>query len=209
MRPKLIRLPALRLAGFVCSTTTRFGENFTAVPKFWREYMSDGRMERLRHEGFITSTAHYGVSFPEEPITGNFQYLIGMTVRENAAVPPDYEIRELAPAAYAVFSSAPADEEHFTGEIYNTWAYIYGWWLPRSGLHMDRRSCDFEFYDARAEAETGKVCDVYVPVICAPGVTTLPDVTDTPGAEESSAGAICAEPLEFAQSSPKTTAVNV
>lgn len=205
MRPKLIRLPALRLAGFVCSTTTRFGENFTAIPKFWRAYLNDGRRERLWHEDFIKSTVQYGVCFPEEPITGNFQYLIGMELKEGAAVPPGYEIRELPSAAYAVFPSAPTDDAHFTAEVYNTWAYIYGWWLPQSGLYMDRRSCDFELYDGRAETETGKICDVYVPVACAPGMISLPDIADAPGSAEKPA----APPVRSAQSSPKTTAVKV
>jgi AraC family transcriptional regulator len=215
MKPKLIRLPALRLAGFICSTTTRFGENFTAIPKFWREYLHDGRMERLQHEDFIKSHVQYGVCFPEEPITGNFQYLIGVEVKEEAAVPLMYEVRELPPAAYAVFSSEPAAEEKFSAAVYNTWAYIYGSWLPRSGLHIDGRSCDFEFYDDRAMAETGKVCDVYVPVICTSAMTTLPDMPDKLSVEKQLVTGECSvtgnfpAALEFVHASPKTAAVNV
>ncbi|MDR0623430.1 MAG: GyrI-like domain-containing protein [Treponema sp.] len=214
MQPKLIRLPALRLAGFICSTTTMLGENFTAIPKFWRQYQIDGRMERLQNEDFVKFHTHYGVCFFEDSASGNFQYLIGLEVKEGAAVPPEYEVRQLPSAAYAVFSTEPANEEDFFSAIYNTWAYIYGHWLPKSGLHIDGRSCDFELYDDRARPETGKVCDVYVPVVCAPGVTTFSGITDEPGTGEHSGAADYSETvfekaLELAYASPKTTAVNV
>ncbi|MDR2259082.1 MAG: GyrI-like domain-containing protein [Treponema sp.] len=210
MQPKLIRLPALRLAGFVCSTTTLFGENFTAIPKFWREYLTDGRMERLQNEDFIKSHAHYGVCFSENSTNGDFQYLIGLEVKDGAAVPPGYEARQLPPTAYAVFSTEPADAENFFSAVYNTWAYIYGFWLPKSGLHIDGRSCDFELYDDRARPETGKVCDVYVPVICAPGMTSFPPMEDEPGAGEYfGAEGYSEEVFESFHGSPNTTAVKV
>jgi AraC family transcriptional regulator len=203
MKPKLIRLPVLRLAGFIYNTTTRFGENFAAFPKFWHTYMNDGRMERLQNEDFVKSHVHYGVCFSEDPRTGNFQYLIGMAVKEGAVIPAEYEVRELPAAAYAVFSIVPAEGDDLTAAIYNTWAYIYGSWLPKSGLHIDGRSCDFEYYDDQSSAPAGQVCDVYIPVICAPNMTAFPKTFEKPVVTERvvtadcSAGEDCAAALEF------------
>jgi AraC family transcriptional regulator len=187
VKPKLIRLPDLRLAGLVCHTTTRFGESFFAIPKFWQDYLHDGRMEGLLKEDFVADDVQYGVHFPEDPLTGKFDYLIGVPVKEGARVPEPYEVRILPSAYYTVFLSEPADEQNFSAAVYNAWAYIFGAWLPASGMAIDRKGLQFERYDERAARASAKICEIYIPVIVDP--------------EASSAKA--------SLSSPKTTAVNV
>jgi AraC family transcriptional regulator len=202
MRPKLISLPALKLAGFVCRTTSRFGENFTAIPKFWQAYIHDGRMNRLLNEAFAKSRVQYGVGFPEEPETGRFEYLIGVEAKDGVCIPELYEVRELPSASYAVFSSSPAKAEKFSAEVYNTWAYIYGTWLPSSGMAMDGKGLQFELYDERILDAEEKVCDVYIPVVYAR------DTQRHPRQERTFAMNPPAFGRDF-QSSPNTTAVNI
>jgi AraC family transcriptional regulator len=151
----------------VCRTTSRLGENFTGIPKFWQEYIHDGRMDRLLNEAFAKDRVQYGVCFPEDPETGIFEYLIGVELKEGAVVPEPYAVRELPPASYAVFPTPPANDANFSAEVYNTWAYIYGTWLPASDMAIDGKGLQFERYDERAHASEGKVCDVYVPVVYA------------------------------------------
>jgi AraC family transcriptional regulator len=200
MPPKLISLPVLKLAGFVCPTTSRFGENFTAIPKFWHKYINDGMMDRLQNESFVKNRTQYGVCFPEDPQTGNFEYMIGLELKKGALIPEPYEVRALPPASYAVFSSFPANEANFFAEVYNTWAYIFGTWLPSSGMAINGEGLQFELYDERAMVEKGKICDVYVPVIYHDKAAFFREEEYfTP---ELSAGRIF-------QSSPNTMAVNV
>jgi AraC family transcriptional regulator len=187
LKPKLIRLPAMDLAGFVCHTTTRFGESFFAIPKFWQDYLHDGRMERLLGEEFAANRVQYGVNFPEDPLTGNFDYFIGVPVRNGARIPKTYKVRRLPSALYAAFSSDPAEEWNFSAAVYNTWAYVFGAWLPASGMAIDGKGLQFERYDERATRISAKICDIYVPVIPFPA----------------------APRVRVSQSSPNTIAVNV
>ena len=127
--------------------------------------MHGGKMERLLEETFTQSRVQYGVYFPEDSATGHFDYLIGVPVAEGIAVPEPYEIRKLPAASYAVFSSPPAEEKNFSAAVYNTWAHIFGTWIPASGLVIDGRGLQFELYDERASRKTAKVCDIYIPVM--------------------------------------------
>jgi AraC family transcriptional regulator len=165
MQLKIVTLPAKRLAGFICKTSALEGRNFKEVPAFWREYIESGKMERLNGEAFVKDHRHYGVWCKEDPDTSGMEYLIGLEVDRDAAVKPDYEVRELRPASYMVFSSLPAEESEFTAAIQKTWARIYGDWIPQSEYEINVMAFEFELYDERAWSEKGKVCDIYIPVI--------------------------------------------
>jgi AraC family transcriptional regulator len=164
----MVQLQEMVLAGFMCRTTTRFGENFFAIPQFWQDYLHDGRMERLLGEDFAADTVQYGVNFPEDSQTGKFEYLIGVPVKAGAQVPGGYEVRKLPAASYAAFSSEPAEERKFSAAVYNAWAYVFGSWLPTSGMAVDGKGLQIERYDERALRASDKVCDVYVPVVAPP-----------------------------------------
>ncbi|GHV62529.1 hypothetical protein AGMMS49587_09630 [Spirochaetia bacterium] len=170
MEPKIVNLSAIKLAGYIINTTGKNGENFRAIPQFWADYVSDGRMEKLHGEGFLKSHTEYGACFPEDPATGEFEYIIGVEVKDGASpsektVPPVYQIREAPAAAYAVFSSPPADSAGFSAAIQETWRYVFAEWLPGAAYQIDPRGVNFELYDERCRSEKARVCDIYVPVI--------------------------------------------
>ncbi|GHT79751.1 hypothetical protein FACS1894130_09450 [Spirochaetia bacterium] len=164
MEPKIITLPAKKLAGYILNTTGKNGENFKAIPQFWADYLANGRMEKLHGEGFLKSHTEYGACFPENPETGEFEYLIGVEVSETQLAPA-YQIREVPPATYAVFSSPPADGAGFTDAIQGVWRFIFAEWLPKSAWKIDPKGVNFELYGEQAMAETGKVCDIYLPMV--------------------------------------------
>ncbi|MDR2159378.1 MAG: GyrI-like domain-containing protein [Treponema sp.] len=166
MQLKIVTLPGKRLAGFVCRTTTVGGRNHRDVPVFWRDYLESGKKEKLNGETFVKDHRHYGVWFHENPATRVLEYFVGVEAGKHDPIPPDYEVRELRPASYLVFSSSPADGgPEFVTEVRKTWARIYGEWIPRSGYELNVMACDFELYDHRAWAKSGRVCDIYIPVI--------------------------------------------
>lgn len=160
MEPKFITLPAVRLAGHIMNTDTT--KNTKAVPEFWNAYLTDGRMEKLHKESFVKSHREYGACFPENPETGEFEYMIGVEFDGDA---PDYQIRELPPATYAVFSTPPCDSPAFVASIQGMWNFIMNEWFPTSGYEYAAGCVDFELYDERCMGETGNVCDIYIPVV--------------------------------------------
>ena len=62
MEPKMVKKPAVKIAGFAFKTKTKNGEHIKAVPKFWHNYYTDGRQEKLHNELFLKSHEEYGAS---------------------------------------------------------------------------------------------------------------------------------------------------
>jgi AraC family transcriptional regulator len=162
--PETVKFPGIKLAGISITTTVRYGENFRRIAKFWRDYLDLGMMQKLHDEPFAKDHVEYGVSFPEDIRTGNFEYLLGIKAEEDSEVSPEYTIRELPPAVYAVFSTPPSDGPNFPTVIFNTWAFIFGEWLPKSGREINRRFPFLERFDERVWSDTNKVCEIHIPL---------------------------------------------
>jgi len=165
MEPKMVKKDAIKLAGYAIKTTTKDGRNKIEIPKFWQEYYQDGRMEKLHAEAFLKRHAEYGACFQENPETGEMKYVIGVEVKENCDISDEYHVCILPEALYAVFTTPPADEANFVSSIQGTWSYIYSEWFPNSGYEFDGNGEDFELYDERCMPNTGKVIDIYIPVV--------------------------------------------
>jgi len=165
MEPVFKTMPEIRLAGYRLKTSMTGGGNSKAIPAFWSAYMTDGRMQRLHSEGFVGNHNEYGACFPEDPESGEFEYVIAVEVKEGVSVPPDYHACSLPPATYAVFSTPPSDDAGFSPSIQGAWQYIFDEWFPASGFEYAPGCVDFELYDERCLSETGKVCEIYVPVV--------------------------------------------
>lgn len=165
LEPKFVTLPTIKLAGYALKTTTVDGQNSKSIPAFWDAYIADGRMTKLHSENFVKDHAEYGACFPEDPETGEFEYVIGVPPKDGAEIPAGYHICELPPATYAVFSTPPCDAAKFSPTIQGVWDYIFNEWFPRVGYEYAPNCVDFELYDERCMSETGKVCDIYIPVI--------------------------------------------
>jgi len=165
MEPKFNPLPALKLAGFVLRTNSNEGQNLADIPAFWSAYLADGRMERLHQEAFLKGHAEYGVCFMDASEAGALDYVIGVEIKPGTTVPDDYHVCEVPAADYAVFSTPPSDAADFSKAIQGTWQYIFNEWFPASGYEYAPGCADFELYDERCMGETGKVCDIYIPIV--------------------------------------------
>ena len=165
MEPKMVKKTAVKLAGLAIKTKTKDGENNKAIPQFWQDYMTDGRCKKLHGESFVKDHSEYGACFPRNPEDGEFEYVIGVEVKEGQPIPAEYHVCTIPESLFAVFSTPPADAANFSSTIQGTWQYIYSEWFPNSGYEFDGNGVDYELYDARCMSETGKVCDIYIPVI--------------------------------------------
>ena len=164
MEVQFVNRGSIKLAGHALKTSSRNGENFKAIPQFWGTYMSDGRMQKLHSEGFFKSHTEYGVCFPEDA-DGDFEYAIGVELKDDAAMPQGYHVCEIPASSYAVFASSPANAEGFSNAIQQTWRDIFSQWLPQSGQKINEAGLSFELYDDRSMSETDKVCEVWIPLI--------------------------------------------
>ena len=164
MEPKMVKKDALKIAGFAIKTTSKNEENAKIIPKFWYDYMINGKQEKLHKETFVKNHDEYGACFPENPEDGEFEYVIGVEVEDGHDIPKEYFVCFIPESLYAVFSTPPSDKENFSKEIQGTWKYIFSEWFPNSGYEFAYGKVDFELYTEQAMGETGKICEIYVPV---------------------------------------------
>ena len=165
MEPKMIKKPAVKIAGFAIKTKTKDGENLKAIPEFWHDYCFAGRQEKIHKEAFVKSHEEYGACFPESPENGEFEYVIGLEIKDGHDIPQGYHVCTIPEALYAVFTIPPADEANFSSVIQGTWKYIFSEWFPSSGYEFAAGAVDYELYDERCTRETNKVMDIYIPVV--------------------------------------------
>jgi len=116
MEPKMIKKEAVRFAGFALKTTSN-GQNKIEIPKFWQEYLYDGRRKKLHSENFVKSHTEFGACIQINLENGEFLYVIGVEVKEGCEIPNEYHVCVIPEALYAVFSSPPVDEGNFSKEI--------------------------------------------------------------------------------------------
>jgi len=165
MEPKMVKKEAVKIAGFTLKSKTKDGENLKEIPKFWYDYVFNGKQEKIHKESFIKSHDEYGACFPENPENGEFEYVIGLEVKEGHDIPKEYNVCTIPEALYAVFSTPPTDEEKFSKEIQGTWKYIFSEWFPNSGYEFENGKIDYELYTERAMGEKGKICEICIPVV--------------------------------------------
>ena len=165
MEPKFVTRPTVKLAGYALKTKNDSETNNRDIPAFWTAYMTDGSAERLHKADFVKSHDEYGACFAENPETGEFSYVIGVEVKEDAIIPSTFHVCELPQATYAVFSTPPCDRAKFSETIQGTWNYIMNDWFPSSGYEYAAGCADYEFYDAKNMTEQNNICDICIPVV--------------------------------------------
>jgi AraC family transcriptional regulator len=164
MEPKMVKKEAIKIAGFALKTTVNGRQNKIDIPKFWQEYLNDGKRKKLHGENFVKSRTEFGAWPQINYENGEFVYVIGVEVKDGYDVPDEYHVCTIPEALYAVFSSPPADKD-FSREIQGTEEYIFSEWFPNSEYEFADDKIDFELYDERNMNEKRYVCEIYIPVV--------------------------------------------
>jgi AraC family transcriptional regulator len=162
--PKIIaKRAAFKIAGFPITINPQNRENYKAIPKFWEECKTGGKLEKLHGESFIRNHVEYGACIIENPESERFVYFIGVEANSGQNIPDEYDVYTIPEAAFAVFTTSPSYEENFSSiKGGDKWQFIFSEWLPNSGYEFDGTA--FELYDERSTSKTGKVCDIYIPI---------------------------------------------
>lgn len=167
MKPKIVKKPEIKLAGFVSiinelSTVNMAVKDLTT--KLWKDCISNGSLDKLNSEPFIKNRNQYGICVPVNPETHEFEYFIGIEIKKGKEVPKEYYICTIPETLYAVFRTPPAEDEKFPTVIDNTYLSIHMDWLPTSGyIYLEDRA-DFCYYDIRYNKEDTSACDIYIPI---------------------------------------------
>lgn len=91
---------------------------------------------------------------------GHFDYLCGVEVSDASAIAPPFSTITLPQQRYAVF-----EHRDPIATIKDTYAAIWGEWLPASGYQVDADAPLFERYDQRYDPQTGTgVVEIWLPL---------------------------------------------
>lgn len=149
LQPAITQLPAMRVVGLPYRGTNQRGE----IPALWPAFQRKAAQIARRREPGVT----LGICLPVPQLTeaSEIDWLWAAEVEgEPDPLPEGLVSRTLQAGHYAVFTHRAGAEQ-----LGDTYRYIHGVWLPRSGyIPADRP--DFERYDAR---EPG-VITIHIPL---------------------------------------------
>ena len=128
------------------------------IPRLWTELV--GRWQRAKR-GFPSIS--YGVCYDESDGSEGealpFTYLAAFPMDRDDEAPEGLETRTVPANRYAVFTHRGP-----VLAIQDTYAAIFGSWLPESGYRR-AEGPDFELYDERFDEQTmSGEADIYLPV---------------------------------------------
>lgn len=160
MEPIIKNVEGFRVIGM--STKTTLKNN--VIPQLWERFMPrhEEIKQRIKPESFFeVCIAREGFSLDDFNEETEFEELAGVAVSETAEIPEGMKSADIPSGKYAVFTHKGPFME-----LSKTYDYIWGTWIPRSGMEVDMRS-DFEQYDMNRmfgpdhpESEV----DIYIPL---------------------------------------------
>lgn len=153
--PDLVALETFTVAG----PSARFDEATKAeIPQLWSKLMG-----ALPFKGQAPSWTTYGVVWNVDRAEGSFDYMAGVGVNDDAALPLGFAAKRIEASTYAVFRIV-LNGGAVHPQIKRAMATIWGELVPASGLTVADRP-DFERYDSEfAPTKKGAVIDFYLPV---------------------------------------------
>lgn len=163
MEPKLVTREELLLVGLelhgleILDSPNRDSDaQSQRISEMWGRF--NARRGEIAH--LSEEAASLGVCIPTGGGVG-LSYMAAVPVTAVAQVPEGMVARTLPAGRYAVFTHKGAVEK-----MSDTFAYIYGTWMPGQKELEPRHAPDFEYYDLRFDPEhpeTSEV-DIYIPI---------------------------------------------
>jgi AraC family transcriptional regulator len=166
MEPKIVRKEGFKVVGMEITTTLKSNIENMDISKLWTRFHP--RMEEIANR--IDPAVSYGICgnpADEETtqceMTDDTEYkeLVSVEVDSLDRIPDGMIGRTIPGRAYAVFTH----KGKLFPNLQQTYGYIYGTWVPRSGYELDG-GFDFELYDERFRDvdDPESELDIYVPI---------------------------------------------
>jgi AraC family transcriptional regulator len=153
---KIMDKKGFRVVGKSIKVTTRNGENFRRIPKFWDECIEDGSCEQIYKLSSNGDVLGICMEFCNEQ--DEFTYMIAAETSE--AAPAGMVEKEIPTATWAVFQSIGP----MPGAIQAVTQRIFSEWFPATGYeHAD--APELEVYPPGNGSDPNYRCEVWIPIV--------------------------------------------
>lgn len=153
--PEFVTLGETRVAGFRGNVAL----SHNRIPALWERFLRDCiDMDAFLGIGYsICETQKIAYTKNSDVL---FSVVVGGSVRSFDGLPPALVRKTLCAGRYAVFTHRGA-----FSNLYKTYRYIYGTWLPASSEELDDRE-DFEVYEREVLSfdDPGNEVKIYIPI---------------------------------------------
>lgn len=130
MNYKIIEKPAFQFFGIERIFDTKDGENLTAIPDFWTELQTSGKLKEICMATCYETWCHAICGYRDVGMTlTTFPYLIGCIVTPLSET-DGYTIVDVPAATWAVFANEPHSMEVTSSETQKLIGRVYTDWLP-------------------------------------------------------------------------------
>ncbi|MNO18373.1 Right origin-binding protein [compost metagenome] len=156
-KPTMIQLERTPIIGCRYKTSLNGDGHYSDIPGFYDDFGSNGRFMPIPEK--VSPGMSYGISCDYQE-NGDFSFIVGEAVAENAELPDMNYVYFVIPAGnYAMFKAyGHASLTQATRD------YIYGTWLPNSGYER-REGPDFEITDVMNSSFPDHMrLTIYIPV---------------------------------------------
>ncbi|CDM70348.1 Transcriptional regulator, AraC family [Clostridium bornimense] len=155
MNYRIEKEKGFRLLGRKKTISTKNGENFIQIPKFWNESCEDGTCDKLMGLCDDSNKAMYGVcyNFGKD----EFDYMIA--VNSNKDVEEKYEVLDVPELTWVKFECRGKMPE----AQQNVWKRIFTEWLPTSGYEHDEGP-EIEWYSNGDMSSDNYLSEIWIPI---------------------------------------------
>lgn len=154
---KIVKKDEFTVVGKSIQVTTKDGENFRRIPKFWEECNEDGTTARLCTIGIDKDLLGVcmDVQYDQEQVT----YVIA--VEDSSGMLVEGLVSRSIPAStWAVFTSIGP----MPGAIQSVWKRIFQEWFPSTGYEHSG-GAELEVYPLGDTSAEDYRCEIWVPIV--------------------------------------------
>ena len=157
MNYRIIEKGAFKVLGKSIRVSTKDGENFRRIPKFWDECMQDGSYEKLC--SIANGMSSLGICMEFDQQQEALTYVIAIEKQQDSVVNGFVE-KEIPASTWAVFESVGP----IPGSIQKVWERIYSEWFPATG-YEHAGGPELEVYPEGDSNKDDYKCEVWIPII--------------------------------------------
>ena len=153
MEYKIVKKDAVNLIGMSRRITSKDGENFKVIPKFWEETMEDGSYQKLCClAGSADYPGCFGICMDYDEGSDEFSYVIAVGADKGSG---DFKEFTIPADTYAIFGPVPLKD------LQPLWKRIFSEWLPATEYEIGNGP-QVEYY---LPSNDDKVpCEVWIPI---------------------------------------------
>ncbi|WP_432666172.1 AraC family transcriptional regulator [Wukongibacter baidiensis] len=153
LKPKIVEKSEFKIIGMKYYGSNKNNE----IPELWSEFIK--RINEIKNRVELKTTLGVCEYVPNMIDDSEFSYIACVMADSLDEVPDDMVGQVVAKNKYAVFTHRGATEK-----LGDTYEYIHGTWLPKSGYEL-APAHDFELYDERFNPSSEESeMDIYIPI---------------------------------------------